>query len=151
MVKMILALPQHVDADKFTDTVKGMLIGRFGIEDPYYRGLWLYASSNISLDKVSKAYAEGYSGKSNLHYYTMDAEALDPVIIAAIEDLMSFIEGADYTFVTEEKKLSRDWWRPSDKDFQTWNGHYCDSESTDRARDEYDDKLKALNPATKIA
>ena len=143
MVKIIMALPKHIDGEKYVELAMDVIKGRYG-KDSYYSGVMPYASSIVYLSHVSRVYKRGYIGKNGLKYYEIDATELDPVIIATLEELGE-LSGMDYSFVTEEKIINRDWWRPLDKDFQLWKGHYCDSDSIDNARDDYDKMLHILN------
>ena len=146
MVKMILALPSRIDVEKFSEMTKDILRGRYG-KNSNYDGLWLYFNWMMYPEKISTAYAKGYSGKNTLRYYDIEADALDPVIISAIEDLTQMIGDADFAFVSDNKIIPQDWWRPYNKNFQKWNGepHYCDDEALEGVRDDYEHLLKLLN------
>lgn len=143
MVKMIMALPRHIDGEKFVELTMDVIKGRYG-KDGYYNGVMPYASAVVYLSHVSNVFKKGFSGKNGLNYYEINAEELDPVIIATLEELGE-LSGMDYSFVTENRFIKQDWWRPEDKNFQLWGGTYCDGESVDRAREDYDYSLRILN------
>lgn len=150
MVKMILALPEKIDADKFTDTVKEMLMGRYGKESRMFSALVFKA---VEIEKPGKILKKGFSSKRKIRFYEIGAELLDPVMLVAMEDLMALMTDVDYLFVNGEEILPRDWWIPSNKNFQMWHGkrHYCEDLSVETARDEYDHKLELLSAVKKIA
>ena len=143
MVKMIIALPNRVDAEKFSDLVKDVLKGRYGANS-MYNGIWLYFSPIVFPVDTSARFNKGFCGKCNISYYEIDAECVDPDIIATIEDLMKFISDADFSFVYGKRILPRDWWRPSYKNFRTWEGKPYYREDSE-IQDEYAAKLDWLN------
>ena len=142
MVKMIMALPRHIDGEKFVELTMDVIKGRYG-KDGYYNGVMPYASAVVYLSHVSNVFKKGFSGKNGLNYYAINAEELDPVIIATLEELGE-LSGMDYSFVTENRFINQDWWRPQNKDFQD-APHYCESYSVEVARDDYDQTLRILN------
>ncbi len=145
MVKMILALPKHVDCDKFADLVGTVLRGRYGENGYYGGGLWLDFRPLIYPQTTTRIYTAGFSGKGGLHYYEKDAEELDPVIIATIDSLLQFIEGAGFCFVADKKILPHDWWKPY-RNF----GNEPSVDSVDDVRDEYDRILTLINDTGEI-
>lgn len=143
MVKMIMSLPMHIDGEKFMELTMDVIKGRYG-KDGYYSGVMPYASVIINPADVSNVYAKGFSGKNGLHYYEIDAEELDPVIIATLEELGAMV-GMGYGFVSEEgKMISRDWWKPQNPNFQH-APYYYESESLDEARGMYENALLLMN------
>lgn len=144
MVKMILALPKYVDVDKFTNLVKDILRGRYGENGYYGGGLWLDFSYIIYAHQSSKTYASGFCGKGELSYYEKDAEELDPVIIATIDNLLQFINGADFAFVSDNKILPRDWWKP-----YPHFGTQPSVDANDEIRDDYYRILSLINGTAK--
>ena len=132
MVKLILALPKHIDIEKFVALLATVLRGRYGENGYYGGGLYLDFQSIFYAYKVSGIYVHGFSGKGALSYYEKDAEELDPIIISTIDYLLQFIDGAAYAFVADKKILSQDWWKPY-REF----GTQPDVDSLDEYRDDY--------------
>ena len=149
MIKMILSLPRRIDEEKFCDLVKDVLRGRYG-KHSRYDGLWLYFEPVWCPQQESTAFSAGFSGKGTLNYFEIDADALDPVIIATIDEVMNFIDGANYSFVSEKKILPRDWWSSSYKSVRTVNGEKRNYDY-DEVRDDYKRLLALLNGMTKSA
>ena len=144
MVKMILALPKHVNCDNLTKLLATVLRGRYGENGYYGGGLWLDFQSVFYAYKTSEVYAQGFSGKGDLHYYEKDAEELDPVIITTIDYLLQFIDGAGYAFVADKKIMPNDWWKPYP--------HFGNEPSFDDSpniRDEYFRILSMINGTEK--
>ena len=139
MVKMILALPKRIDDEKFVELVKDVLKGRYG-DESYYSGIWFAARYIINPATVCSAYFKGYSGKASLSYYEIDAEELDPVIIYTIDDVLQFIDGANYAFVTSKVILPKDWWKP----YKSFGKHYRNDDDP-VVRDEYAGILAIIN------
>ena len=139
MLKMVMELPLHVDGEKFVEMTMDIIKGRYG-KDGYYSGVQPFANLLINPVQVSQTYAKGYSGKNVLHYYTIDADELDPVIIATMEELGEMV-GLDYNFVFENGKhyINKDWWRP-------YNGA-----SDEEARENYESTLELLDPEYKTS
>lgn len=143
MVKMIMSLPSHIDGEKYMELTMSVIKGRYG-KDGYYSGMMPYASLIINPVTVSKIYVKGYSGKNGLHYYEIDAEELDPVIIATLEELGAMV-GMGYCFVSEDgKMIEKEWWKPQNPNFQH-APYYYESESLDEARGTYENALMLLN------
>lgn len=141
MVKMIMSLPSHIDGEKFMELTMDVIKGRYG-KDGYYNGVMPYASVIINPADVSNVYAKGFSGKNGLHYYEIDAEELDPVIIATLEEVGGMV-GMKINFVTDGKFISQNWWRPIYADTDFHKKPY--SEVVDSAREDYAEMLMMMN------
>ncbi len=132
MVKMIIEMPRHIDTEHYVETVMNVIKGRDGCR--YYNDI---ATPRISWivypEKVSDLFAKGYSGKNGVNYYEIDAEELDPVIIATLEEVGSWI-GFRYNFVSDSDILPREWWRFEEKE-EFWKKP--SSTTSDELRDEY--------------
>ena len=150
MMKMIMALPAHVDAEKFVSLTMDVIKGRYG-KDGYYSGVMPFVSAIVYPAQISGAYARGFSGKNGLRYYEIDAQELDPVIIATLEELGEMV-GMNYNFAVRDRVVDSNWWRPLGE-FQTWKGqpYYCESVELETARDNYDRVLRSLNGQKKFA
>ena len=144
---MILALPKQVDIDKFTAMLAMLLRGRYGENSYYGGGLYLTFQPILSmtlsefLTFYGSIFGHGFSGKGSFRYYGKDAEELDPVIIAAIECLVQFIEGAGYSFVADKKILPQGWWKPYPQHCKMFDS---DEELAD-IRDVYFEKLQLID------
>lgn len=150
MLKMIMALPTHIDAENFVSVTMDVIKGRYG-KDGYYNGVMPFISVIMYPTRVSKEFVRGFSGKNGLRYYEIDAQELDPVIIATLEELGAMV-GMDYAFVNDERTIGKNWWRPFGE-FQTWKGrpYYCEDVTLDNARETYDKTLQLLNRQKKYA
>lgn len=149
MVKMILALPKKVDVEKLTNLVMDTIKGRYGKNSTY--GDVEFAFRNILVPyKSANVYAAGFSGKARQRYYETDAEELDPVMISTLEEFLEMIEGADYSFVFNEKFLARDWWLPS-REFTVIRNRsrYYDDIDAEKMADEYHETLELIDPSYK--
>ena len=149
MVKMILALPKKVNVEELSNLVMDVIKGRYGTSS-FYGGVTFSFRTILLPHKSADVYAAGFSGKFNgkayQRYYETDADELDPVMIATLDELLAMIDGADYSFVSNEKILARDWWKPSRREFQKWNDRpYYDDVDAERANDEYEEKIKRLD------
>ena len=140
MVKMIIELPSHIDGEKFIELTMDVIKGRFG-KDSYYNGVKPYASVIMRPEKVSTVFEKGYAGKNGVKYYEIDAEELDPVIIATLEEIGAYV-GMKYNFVTEGSFINREWWYPCEAELDF---HKKDNTSLDAARDEYETMLLLLS------
>ena len=147
MLKMVMALPQHIDGEKFVEMTMDIIKGRYG-KDGYYSGVMPFADLIINPVKISQTYAKGFSGKNGLHYYAIGADELDPVIIATLEELGEMV-GLKYNFVFENGKryINKDWWRPFGN-FQNAPNYYY-SELAETARENYETTLSLLDPEYK--
>lgn len=144
MVKMIMALPKHVDGEKFMALTMDVIKGRYG-KDGYYGDVQPYASWIMHPEKISKAFKNGFCGKNGIAYYEINAAELDPVIIATLEELGGLV-GMDYRFVSPNKFLRQDWWKPLNENFQTWRGNpYYDNADAEEIADDYFTKLELID------
>ena len=138
-MKMVMALPVHIDGEKFIEMTMDIIKGRYG-KDGYYSGVQPFANLLIRPEEESKDFARGYVGKNGLHYYTIDAEELDPVIIATMEELGQMV-GLKYRWLP--LKVKKDWWKP-EGNFQNAPNYY-DGELVDDARKKYVETLMFAN------
>lgn len=149
MVKMILALPKHVDSEKLVELVMDTIKGRYG-RHGYFNGVELRITAMFYPCKSAEVYAVGFSGKGSLRYYEIEAAELDPVIIATIEEFINVIGNAEYSFTMGNKFLCRDWWKPARKEFQMWNGEpYYNNDDAREIADEYFERLEMLDSTFK--
>ena len=139
---MIMALPIHIDGEKFMEMVMDIIKGRYG-KDNYYSGVLPFADLLINPAQVSVLFQRGYAGKNGVHYYTIDAYELDPVIIATMEELGQMV-GMEYHWALTEKPVyvANDWWKP-DGNFQNAPNYY-DGELVETARENYRLILESL-------
>ena len=142
MVKMILALPSHIDAEKFVDVTMDVIKGRYG-QFSYYGDVKPQISAIVRVADLPKVFVKAFSGKNKVFYfYEIDARELDPVIIATLEEIGQMI-GMKYGFATDFEIISRDWWRPygNFQDAPT----YCESAKIENYRAMYDEVLIVLD------
>ena len=134
-MKLVMALPMHIAGEKFMEMTMDIIRGRYG-KDGYYSGVQPFAELIVNPAQVSVLFQRGYAGKNGVHYYTIEADELDPVIIATMEELGEMV-GLDYKFVFEKgaKNVAKDWWKPSGN-FQN-APHYYESKLVAVARESY--------------
>lgn len=142
MVKLILRLPMHVEGEPFMNLVMDVIKGRYG-RDSYYNGVEPKLDKVIFLN-LEREYQKRYGYKAFTKYYEIDAEELDPIIIATMLELGKLFGLDGYFQMDSGEYLNNNWWVPTDKDFQH-APHYGDFwESVTEAREEYAEKLKLL-------
>ena len=66
---MIMALPIHIDGEKFMEMVMDIIKGRYG-KDNYYSGVLPFANLLINPAQVSVLFQRGYVRKGDAHTLT---------------------------------------------------------------------------------
>ena len=153
MVKMILALPKKIKVEELTNLVMDVIKGRYG-EGGFCSGLEFSFRTILLPYKSADVYAAGFNtkgkdksnGKTDQRYYETGADELDPVMISTLEEFLTLIDGADYSFVVNEKILDKYWWIPKRGEFQKWNGRpYYSNTDAQEFSDEYFEELERLD------